>query len=60
MLIKRLKIMKGKFIKADEEKNKGEIQTLNETIRKIKKLEEKIEFIEKEKQKTLFDAIDKY
>jgi len=60
MIIDSLKVMKEKYQKAGKKKYKGEIQTLNKAIKKIKKLEEEIEFYEKKKQESLFDTIDKF
>ena len=60
MIIDSLKAMKEKYQKAGKKKYKGEIQILNKAIRRIQNLEDEIARYEKEKQKSLFGAIDKY
>ena len=58
MIVDRLKEIKKEYQKSGKKKYKGEIETLSKAIKLIKKLEEEIQYLEKQKQESLFDTLD--
>jgi formiminotetrahydrofolate cyclodeaminase len=58
MIVDRLKKIKKEYQKSGKKKYKGEIETLSKAIKLIKKLEEEVQYLEKQKQESLFDTLD--
>ena len=58
MIVDRLKEIKKEYQKSGKKKYKGEIETLSKAIKLIKKLEEEVQYLEKQKQESLFDTLD--
>jgi len=58
MIVDRLKEIKKEYQKSGKKKYKGEIETLSKAIKSIKNLEAEVQYLEKQKQESLFDTLD--
>jgi len=58
MIVDRLKTIKKEYQKSGKKKYKGEIETLSKAIKLIKNLEAEVQYLEKQKQESLFDTLD--